>query len=228
MAHHEKSYLQHFGDHLRDEAARRGVKFERFDMDAQDRKALADIVFTNYDYFVLVEGKNSEKEIGSEGNKAERVKRLCRGLARNKRMLTLHDACHFIAWRDSHSAKLKLDIYRNQVCTTGVLGTACQLPEPHSSSDGPFTLKNFSTGFFHMPPPPKYAIDRSDFEEYIEWLVTTVTAGDSSEVELVGLTYDEDGDAVSVTLPSLADVYRLLDEYRSTPGRTYGNGMDGP
>ncbi|HWK72482.1 MAG TPA: hypothetical protein VNS29_16740 [Burkholderiaceae bacterium] len=228
MAKHEKSYLQHFGDHLRDEASQRGVFFERFDLDGQDRKVLADLVFTNYDYFVLVEGKNSQKELRSERLKAERVKLLCSGLASNQRMLALHDACHFIAWRDLQSAKIELDIYRNQVCTTAMLGTACQLPALDSSRGEPFKLKTFSAGFFHMPPPPKYAVERSDFEDYVRWLVTTVTAGGSSEVELVGRKYDEDGDVMSVILPSLADLYELLDEHRNNPRQSYGQGVNGP
>lgn len=228
MAQHEKSYLQHFGDHLRDEAARRGVRFQCFDMDAQDRKALADMIFTNYDYFVLVEGKNSEKEIVRERRKLERVTRLCRGLTDDPAMLRLHDTCHFITWRDSQSTKLELDIYRSQVCTASVLGTTCELPPPHSGSRKPFRLSTFSTGFFHTPPPPQYAIDRSDFEVYVHWLVTTVTAGDSSEVELVGQKCDEEGDIVSVMLPSLADVYQLLDEHRNSPSSSYGFEMDGP
>lgn len=64
VANHERSYLQHFGDHLCEQALRRDLRFERFDLDGQDRKALADMVFTDYDYFVLVQGKNSEKDIG--------------------------------------------------------------------------------------------------------------------------------------------------------------------
>ncbi|MBN3228170.1 hypothetical protein [Pectobacterium brasiliense] len=228
MANHEKSYLQHFGDHLREEATQRGVTFERFDLDGQDRKMLADMVFTDYDYFVLVEGKNSQKDIASERNKIERVNRLCHGLAANRDMLALHDACHFIAWRNSNSKKIELDIYRNQACTAAVLGMECKLPVPNLNSGNPFKLNIFSAGFFHMPPPPKYAIKRSDFEKYVQWLVMTVTAGDSSEVELVGRKYDEDGDVMSVTLPSLKEVYQLLDGYRSGPRDSYKTRTKGP
>ncbi|CAB3817440.1 hypothetical protein [Achromobacter piechaudii] len=226
MANHEKSYLQHFGDHLRDQANQRGANFERFDLDGQDYKVLADLIFTNYDYFVLVEGKNSEMELGTERRKAERVSRLCSGLAANPAMLALHDACHFIAWRNSKSTKLELDVYRKQICTTAMLGTACPLPPPDSSTAEPFKLRKFSDGFFHMPPPPTFAIHRADFEEYVRWLVTTVTAGDSSEVELVGRKYDADGDAMAIALPSLALVYELLDEHRNNLQRS--SGMDGP
>jgi hypothetical protein len=203
------------------EASQRGVTFQRFDLDGQDRKMLADMVFTNYDYFVLVEGKNSQQDIGSEKRKIERVKRLCQGLAVNSNMLALHDACHFIAWRNSYSQKIELDIYRNQACTTAVLGTECELPAPNSNSGNPFKLNIFSAGFFQVPPPPKYAIKRDDFETYIEWLVKTVTAGGSSEVELVGRKYDEDGDVISVTLPSLKEVYQMLDDCRNSPTGAY-------
>lgn len=228
MANHEKSYLQHFGDHLREEALQRCANFERFDLDGQDRKMLADMVFTNYDYFVLVEGKNSQKDIVSEKRKIERVKRLCHGLAANRNMLALHDACHFIAWRNSNSQKIELDIYRNQACTTAVLGTECKLPAVSSNSGNPFKLNIFSAGFFHMPPPPKYAIKRSDFEKYVKWLLKTVTADGSTEVELVGRKYDEDGDVMSVTLPSLTEVYQLLDYYRNGPTGAYKTRTKGP
>lgn len=228
MAHHEKSYLQHFGDHLRDEASRRSIPFERFDLDGQDRKALADMIFTDYDYFVLVEGKNSQKDLRSERLKAERVCRLCHGLATNPNMLKLHDACHFITWRDSKSEKIKLDVYRNQICTTAVLGSKCKLPTLSSGLGEPFKLKTFSEGFFHVPPPPKYAIGRSEFDAYIHWLVGTVTKGSSSEIELVGRKYDEDGDVMSVTLPSLKNLYQLLDEHRSSLEDSDENRMDRP
>ncbi len=227
MANHEKSYLQHFGDHLREEASHRGVTFERFDLDGQDRNVLADIIFTNYDYFVLVEGKNSQKDIKSEKRKIERVRRLCNGLASNRDMLALHDACHFIAWRNSDSQKLELDIYRNQACTTAMLGTKCNLPVPNSNSGNPFKLNIFSAGFFQIPPPPKYAIERSKFEEYVKWLLNTVTEGGSSEVELVGRKYDKDGDVMSITLPSLKDAYKLLDYHRIGPTGAYKAGTKG-
>ncbi|MNV57076.1 hypothetical protein D3C71_1493900 [compost metagenome] len=185
------------------------------------------MVFTNYDYFVLVEGKNSQKDIGSEKRKIERVNRLCHGLAANSNMLALYDACHFIAWRNSSSQKIELDIYRNQARTTAVLGTECELLAPNLNSGSPFKLKIFSEGFFQSPPP-KYAIQRSDFEEYVQWLVKTVTAGGSSEVELVGRKYDEGGDVMSVTLRSLKDVYQLLDEHRSDPRGSYKTRTKGP
>lgn len=219
---HEASFIQNFGDHLRDTANRRGRHFERFDLDGQDRNLLADIIFTDYDYFALVEGKNSFNELKSERKKRERVERLCEGLARSQRMQELHDACHFITWRDSESQRLELDVYRKQICSTAILGTACPLPSSPPEDFEPFGMRTFTDGFFQVPPPPKYAIDRSDFQEYVRWLVETVTAGDTSEVELVGRKYDDDHDEfMSIALPTLADVYALLDEYRNGPGQTY-------
>lgn len=219
---HEASFLQHFGDHLRDTANHRGKHFERFDLDGQDRNLLADMIFTDYDYFALVEGKNSINEIKSERKKLERVERLCKGLARSERMLELHHACHFITWRDSESQRLELDVYRNQICSTAILGTACALPASPLKDLRPFGMKTFTNGFFQVPPPPKYAVDRSEFQEYVRWLVETVTAGDSSQVELVGRKYDDGQDEfMSIALPTLADVYALLDEYRNGPGYSY-------
>src|SRR3546814_19063199 len=73
-------------------------------------------------------------------------------------MLALHDACHFIAWRNSKSTKLELDVYRKQICTTAMRGTACTLPPPDSSTAAPIKLRKFSDGFFHTPPPPTIAL----------------------------------------------------------------------
>lgn len=220
---HEASFLQHFGDHLREAAIRRSKNFERFDLDGQDRNVLADKIFTDYDYFALVEGKNSINELKSESKKRERVEWLCKGLAGNRRMLKLHDTCHFITWRDSKSQRLEVDVYRTQICSTAVLGAACVLPASPAQNSEPFRMKTFTEGFFQVPPPPKYAIDRADFQEYVRWLVETVTAGDSSEVELVGRKYDDGQDEfMSIALPTLADLYALLDDYRNGPGQSYG------
>ncbi|CAN7771480.1 hypothetical protein [Caballeronia sp. LjRoot31] len=217
---HEDSVIKLFGETLYDVASQQGYAFQRFPLDGQDRSALADQLLTNYHFFSLVEFKSSERQLSTEAKKRDRVLELCKGLASNPPMRALHDRCHFIAWRDSSSAKLRTDIYRHRICNQQVLGSGCGLVQVNVDNTNEVSVDAFAQEFFATaPPPPARAISKADFKTYVDWLLTTVSQGAVTSLELLARGRDSQGETIGITLSSLQELYDWLDgRLTPTPG----------
>jgi len=217
---HEDSVTQLFGEALYDVAQQRGYAFQRFPLDGQDRSALADQLLTNYHFFSLVEFKSGDRQLSTEAKKRARVIELCKGLASSPPMRALHDRCQFIAWRDSSSAKLRTDIYRHRICNQQVLGSDCGLRQLNIDGANEVSVDAFAQAFFATPPPaPTRAVSKADFKTYVDWLLTTVSRGAATSLELLARGRDSQGETIGVTLNSLQDLYDWLDgRLTPTPG----------
>ena len=198
MTRNESAAISVLKGILRDSAASRGGHFSEYPLGPQDRKVLADDIFQTADYFAIVESKWSEGQLASEGQqKSERVRRLCKGLASNKRMAELHEKCHKISWRDSATELTMLQSYREVVCRQSFPST-CSSHKQLPALDADL----FADEFFGTPPG--HCIPASDFADYVDWLVQVIT-GSNQEVTVLARQTNAQGKSTSKAI-SIADL----------------------
>ena len=222
MPQNELAITQIFHDHIAKAARNHGIPFLPFPLGSQDRKTLADNLLARLDYFCLVEMKDSERQLGSEKRKLERVLRLCRALAANEEMRNLHDQCHMIAFRESTTERPKAGPYRDQICNTDTLGQ-CGLPAASPSNANVIGLKKFAENF--LGRPPSCCVSKEDFTKYVAWLIRTVTGTQGDTFYVLASDIDAEGEIVSIKLDSVDCLNDwLLGNNAPDPTNAPGNG----
>lgn len=215
---HEQSFADAFNAFMRRKATEHGCRFHSFSVDGQDRDAGADYLLTDSDRFALVEFKYSSDDLISEKHKPRRLT-LCRGLALNGDMRSLHDRCHFISWAEGPSLSVKTNIYRHEICNRRVFGDSCGLSEISSCSVTRASAGVFATEFFSAPNPRSLSLE--EFETYLAWLLTETSASTRSTLELIAHNPDSN-DLALIRLGSIAQAQTWVRNHVPPSRPRYG------
>lgn len=205
----EQAVADIFNNAMRERCQSSGTTFHSFSLGGQDRDVGADYLISNAEAFALIEFKNSESELGSEGLKPRRRK-LCMDLQANAEMRAIHDKCHFLAWRDSASGELHCAPYRTEICNVRVF-PACKALSLRSPEIGNRMLAASYCADF-ISPPPERCSPKADFERYLAWLMRETSGSKSDTVELMARG---SGAFTSLRFTSLDTAYRWM---RGVPG----------
>lgn len=219
---HEQSFADIFNAFMRSKALEYGCRFHSFSLDGQDRDTGADYVLTDSDRFAIVEFKYSQGGLVSEKYKPRRLT-LCRQLLRRDDMRVLHDKCHFISWADGDSRAVKTNIYRNEICTQAVFGSACGLPALNPTSATRVPAAIFAQDFFGKNGAKSLSL--VEFESYVAWVLTETSASTTSTIELIAHN-PTSHDLALIRLNSIAEAQEWVQAHVSPPppGNSYGNG----
>lgn len=210
---HEQSFADIFRNFLQAKAPEYGCRFHSFSLDGQDRDAGADYVLTDSDRFAIVEFKYTQSDLVSEKFKRRRLT-LCQELLKRPDMLAFHDRCHFVSWTEGPSRQVKLNIYRNEVCTQAVFGSACGLAALTPNATTQTLAGQFSREFFN--PNGTKSLSLAEFEQYIAWVLTETSASTRSALELVAYN-PTSNDLALVHLNSIAEAQRWVQAHVPPP-----------
>jgi len=214
MTRNESGIASIIHDHLRERAEVDGLQFSPFPLGGQDRSFLSDSLLGRLDHFCLVEMKFGQAQLKSEATKRARVEALCRALENCPDMRSLHDRCHFIAWKDSAS-RVVTSPYRDRICNQEVLGTACRLTSESPNRASTVKLNSFADGFLGLPPT--MCLPKVEFKQYLEWLHGIVTGEPVVRIELLGRSIDEEGEVVAMQLTSIDEVHEWFTRRPALP-----------
>jgi hypothetical protein len=219
---HEQSFADIFNDFMRFKAGKYGCRFHSFSLDGQDRDTGADYVLTDSDRFAIVEFKYSQSDLVSEKHKPRRLT-LCQQLLHRDDMLALHDRCHFISWTEGSARAVKTNIYRNEICTQLVFGSACGLPALNPTSATRVPAGVFAQDFFGGNGTKSLLL--AEFESYVAWVLTETSASTTSTIELVAHN-PTSNDLALVRLNSIAAAQKWVQAHISPPPpqNLYANG----
>ncbi|HDR9064461.1 TPA: hypothetical protein QDB03_006154 [Burkholderia vietnamiensis] len=219
---HEQSFADIFNAFMRSKALEYGCRFHSFSLDGQDRDTGADYVLTDSDRFSIVEFKYSQGDLVSEKYKPRRLT-LCQQLLHRDDMRALHDRCHFISWAEGDLREVKTNIYRNEICTQAVFGSACGLPALNPTAATRAAAGVFAQDFFGKNGAKSLSL--MEFESYVAWVLTETSASTNSTIELVAHN-PTSNDLALVRLNSLAEAQEWVRAHASPPPprNSYGNG----
>ncbi len=125
-------------------AQERNLTVRPFPLNAQDRDAAGDIIFSDETRLSLVELKSFETDLADEGDKPRR-RVLCQMLLNDPDMIELHDRAHFAAWLAGSS--IQLNIYRHEICAQTIFPGEQTLPE-NPAFEGRFSIDDYKALFF--------------------------------------------------------------------------------
>lgn len=212
MASHEQSFADEFNKFMRERALARGRQVYAFSLDGQDRDVGADYVLTDANRFAMVEFKYTASNLISESHKPRRLK-LCQELTRAPEMRILHDRCHFIAWTQPPQFAVRLNVYRQEICTARVFGSEFDAASA-TNVDSQINATRFADDFLGGSEDNHLSL--TDFDTYVQWVLTHTSGATKSNLELV--TSDVvSGDLLLIRLNSLADAKVWLDQHRPSP-----------
>ena len=198
---------------MRFKAAEHGCRFHSFSLDGQDRDAGADYLLTDSDRFAIVEFKYTQSDLVSEKYKPRRLT-LCQKLLSHDDMRAPHDRCHFVSWTEFPLNLIRTNIYRNEVCTQSVFGSACGLPTQRATEGTRAAAGFFADDFFSIGG--SRALSLTQFETYIAWLLTETSASTRSTLELIA--YNQlSNDLALVRLNSIAEAQSWVRTHISPP-----------
>lgn len=210
MTKHEQSYADIFNAALAREVE--DGKFHSFSVDGQDRDAGCDYVISDSDRFAIIEFKWTEKDLPSEARKGRRLE-LCVALQGNEEMRRFHDKCHFISWSNSGNGKSQTNIYRKEICTQEIFGTACGLNAIAASSTSRVGTAKFADDFFVKETR---SLTLSEFEIYLAWVMKETSGSKESTIELLAYK-QESGDVFTFKMKSLAEAQAWMKAYKVAP-----------
>ncbi|EDT11379.1 hypothetical protein BgramDRAFT_1904 [Paraburkholderia graminis C4D1M] len=224
IVQHEQSFADMFNAFMRYRALEYGCRFHSFSLDGQDRDMGADYVLTDSDRFAMVEFKYSQGDLVSEKCKPRRLT-LCQQLLHRDDMRALHDRCHFISWTEGDSRAVKTNIYRNEICTQAVFGSACGLPALNPTSATRAPASGFAKDFFGKNGGKSLSL--AEFESYVAWVLTKTSAATSSTIELVAHN-PTSSDLALIRLNSIAEAQQWVQAHVKLPPprNSYGNGYE--
>ncbi|MCC7682757.1 hypothetical protein [Janthinobacterium sp. FW305-128] len=176
----EQSNADHFNRYLEERARTAGLVFVNFSLNGQDRDAGADYLFAADSNFSLVEYKDAEDCIAAEVEKRRR-RTLCEILEdeENSAWKAHHDACHYIAWRDSDT-DLRFNVYRKEVCNKKIFPMSekilCKSPDLGLRITGTAFADDFVAG--------KRCLGLVNFQKYLEWLMKEGSGSEAGTLQL--------------------------------------------
>lgn len=181
MVKQEQAVADIFNDYMRERCDEVGANFHSFSLGGQDRDS-ADYLISNATGFALIEFKHSEAELSKEGLKSRR-EQLCRLLHSNGKMRRIHDKCHFVAWMDQETKRLRCAPYRTEICNKATFPNCSILKRSNPLKSKRVLAETYCDEFF-SPPPPRYA-DKEEFERYLAWLMKEASSSSKATVELM-------------------------------------------
>lgn len=186
MSSHEQSLADRFNAFMQNQGKARGIDVHAFSLDGQDRDAGADYLLMDTTRFALVEFKYSEVHLVSEAHKPRR-RVLCQKLALQSNMRALHDRCHFVAWTEPPSSNVRVNVYRQEICTTRVFNQSFGFP------DDDLLLAKSDAGTFaerFLGQSTLNTLTYSEFRAYVAWVLTETSGSKKSTIELVASNVD--------------------------------------
>lgn len=173
----EDSVKTDFGLFLQEEALRRGATLRAFPLNAQDRDAAGDVIFSDETRLSLIEFKSYENNLKDENRKPKRAK-LCELLFSEDKMRSYHDRCHFACWRLKDS--LCLNVYRHEICNRCIFADLSMLPaQNHQQSR--FWIDDYAESFYTANA---VSLSLDEFEEYLAWVMTETSGSEKSTVSV--------------------------------------------
>lgn len=179
MSGNEPGVIDVFNDYMREAAEANGVTYRPFAFGSSD-KDLADYLLSSESRYVLVEFKDSDGDLNSEGQKPKRHK-LCKALECEPLIAKLHDRCHFISWAGRRDLALWLNIYRHEVCNCRRMGKDCGLAQEEPNENERIRADTFAQGFF--AEISTRGVDFATLRRYVDWVFTQ--QGGQEKIRLV-------------------------------------------
>jgi len=205
MSGNEPGVIDAFNDYMRESAEENGVTYRPFALGSGDRD-LADYLLSSESRYVLVEFKDSDGDLNSEGDKSKRQK-LCKALEGDGSMAKLHDRCHFISWADRLGGALRLNIYRHEVCNWKRMGAGCGLAQRAPNERERIGADTFARSFFAKISTR--GVEFQALRSYVDWVIKNqggqesvrVVMRDKGSATIQRIGLDELHDVLSQTPP---------------------------
>ncbi|WP_421445270.1 hypothetical protein [Agrobacterium tumefaciens] len=195
----EETVRMKFQEALEKRATLRGTKVHSFPLNAQDRDAAGDVIFSDEARLSLIEFKSREQNLHDEGRKPKRRK-LCSLLIEQHEMRHLHDQCHFAAWLTGKH--VHLNVYRHEICNRTVFADELMLPSEGELSSR-LIFSEYAESFL---AGVGVSLSLAEFEHYLAWVMTKTSGSQSSTVSVQAIDPTED-ELVILDFGSLREVH---------------------
>lgn len=202
MSGNEPGVIDAFNDYMREAAEANGVTYRPFALGSGDRD-LADYLLASESRYVLVEFKDSDEDLNSEGQKPKRQK-LCKALASEPSITELHDRCHFISWAGRRDDALWLNIYRHEVCNCKRMGASCGLAQREPNESERIGADTFAQSFFAKIS--NRGVKFEALRSYVDWVFKQQGGQESVRIVM------RDKGFATIKRVGLDELHRLLSQ----------------
>lgn len=198
-----------FAIFLQEQAPKWNATLRIFPLNAQDRDAAGDVIFSDETRLSLIEFKSYEKSLAEEKRKPKRA-RLCALLIDEHRMQWYHDRCHFACWWMDNS--ICLNVYRNEVCNQSIFRDLDFLPDKADPSSR-FSIDDYAESFFTAKAG---SLPLEEFEAYLAWVMVETSGSDKSTVSVQARNHTLQHYA-TIDFASLKDAHEWFSAHRPKP-----------